>query len=129
MYSVTFHHCSQVHVATFKMTSSTSAVESNWVHLLKCCTWANFLGFCTLLEYFQFPILLLLLHYISEANIVLLLHYNYLKTWVTSYFSDISYHIIKHPLATWALYFITRLFENSRSTSSQRVALQRVVSL
>ena len=31
-------------------------------------------------EYFQFSVLLLLLHYISEANIVLLLHYNYLKT-------------------------------------------------
>ena len=31
----------------------------------------------------QFPVLLLLLHYISEANIALLLHCNYLKTLVT----------------------------------------------
>ena len=57
------------------------------------------------LEYFQFPILLLLLHYISEANIVLLLHYNYLKTLVTSYFADINYDILKHTLTTLALFY------------------------
>ena len=58
----------------------------------------------TLLEYFQFAILLLLFHYmISEANIVLLLHYNYLKTLVTSYFSD-NYDIMKHTLTTLALF-------------------------
>ena len=37
--------------------------------------------------------LLLLLHYISEnAKIALLLHYNYLKTLVTSYFVDFDYY-------------------------------------
>ena len=33
---------------------------------------------------------------ISDPNIVLLLHYVYLKTLVTSYFSDINYDIVKH---------------------------------
>ena len=45
-----------------------------------------------MLEYFQFPVLLLLLDYISEANIVLLLRYIYLKTLVTSYFVDVAYY-------------------------------------
>ena len=45
-----------------------------------------------------------LLHYISEENIVLLLHYNYLKTLVTSYFADINDYIIKHTLTTLALF-------------------------
>ena len=38
----------------------------------------------TLLEHFQFPILLLLLHYISDPNIALLLHDIRLKTLVTN---------------------------------------------
>ena len=62
----------------------------------------------------------------SEANIVLLLHYNYLKTSVTSYFSDISYDVMKHNI-NYQPYFIHRLFENRRSTSSQR--MYHVVSL
>ena len=45
------------------------------------------------------------LQYISEANIVLLLHYNYLKTWVTRYFSDLNYDIMKHTLTTLVLFY------------------------
>lgn len=35
---------------------------------------------------------MLLLHYISEGNIVLLLHYTYLTDLVTSYFTDCFVH-------------------------------------
>merc|ERR1712121_465470 len=81
------------------------------------------------LEYFQISVLVLLLHYISEGNIVLLLHYIHLKTLVTSYFADIHSYIIKHALNTLALFYTFRLFENSRSTSSQRLATRGVVLL
>ena len=50
------------------------------------CTWVQFWGICT----WVFPILLLLLHYISKANIVLWLHYNHLKR-VTSKFWNILF--------------------------------------
>ena len=55
---------------------------------------------CTLLEYLQFPIVLLVLNYITYPNIVLLLRYIYSKTLVTSYFADIHYNNIKHTTST-----------------------------
>ena len=50
----------------------------------------------TVADYFRFSVLLLLLQYISEANIVLLLHYNHLKTLVTSYVVDFDYYYKTH---------------------------------
>ena len=44
------------------------AVSESKLLLLKCCT---------SLEYFQFPILVLQLHYFSDPNIVFLFHYIY----------------------------------------------------
>ena len=38
--------------------------------------------------------LLLLMHNISDPNIVALLHHNYLKALVTSFFPDINHNII-----------------------------------
>ena len=44
--------------------------------------------------------------------IVLLLHYNYLRTLVTSYFSDIHYNIVKHTQTTLALFYTQAIFKH-----------------
>ena len=54
------------------------------VHSPKYCTKVQLLGI--LVEYF----LLLLVHYKSEANIVILLHYNYLK--------NVNFYIVNNKL-------------------------------
>ena len=45
------------------------------------------------------------LHYITDPNIVLLVHYVDLKTLVISYFSDIDYDIVKHARTTSAIFY------------------------
>ena len=61
------------------------------------CKVTKYIYSSTVLKY-NFEVLIL---YWSISNcLILLLHYNYLKTLVTSYCSYINYYIIKHTLTT-----------------------------